>query len=474
MAVSSSAQVRSSLDHPVIDADGHTVEFGPAVYDRLREIAGPDIADTASDKLDWYRLSDEERAAHRVARPPWWGILTANTLDRATAMLPKLLYERLDVTGVDYAIVYPTSGMFALREPNAELRQALSRAYNTYHADVFAEFSDRLCPVAVIPMHTPAEALAEIDHAVGELGMKAVTLAGIVERPVPAVQEAAPELDGDAVWIDSLGVDSAHDYDPVWRRCAELKVTPTFHTGGMGWGSRTSTNNYMYNHIGHFAAAGHAACKALFFGGVTRRFPDLRFAFLEGGAGWAANLYNDIVGHWEKRNATAVRNYDPGAIDLGLLEQLFVKYGDRVTAGRADDLEVSLKELTISAESDDRLDEWAAIDIERVEDIQDRFVTPFFFGCEADDAMTATAFDTDRNALGARLQAVFSSDMGHWDVPDISEVLSEAYELVDHGHITTDDFRDFTFTNVTHLFGDVNPSFFDNTSVADACRRELG
>ena len=31
---------------------------------------------------------------------------------------------------------------------------------------------------------------------------------------------------------------------------------------------------------------GEAVCKALFMGGVTRRFPALKFAFLEGGVGW--------------------------------------------------------------------------------------------------------------------------------------------------------------------------------------------
>jgi hypothetical protein len=28
-----------------------------------------------------------------------------------------------------------------------------------------------------------------------------------------------------------------------------------------------------YKHIGHFASAGHAVAKALFVGGITRRFP---------------------------------------------------------------------------------------------------------------------------------------------------------------------------------------------------------
>ena len=54
-------------------------------------------------------------------------------------------------------------------------------------------------------------------------------------------------------------------------------------------------------------------CKALFFGGVTRRFPELNFAFLEGGVGWACTLFADLIGHWEKRNRQALENTEPGA-----------------------------------------------------------------------------------------------------------------------------------------------------------------
>jgi hypothetical protein len=86
----------------------------------------------------------------------------------------------------------------------------------------------------------------------------------MVVRTAPA---AAPY----AFWLDNLCLDSEYDYDPVWAKCVELGVTPTFHSGGMGWGSRATISNYMYNHIGHFASAGEALCKALFFGGVTRR-----------------------------------------------------------------------------------------------------------------------------------------------------------------------------------------------------------
>jgi len=44
--------------------------------------------------------------------------------------------------------------------------------------------------------------------------------------------------------------------------------------------------------------------------------------------------------------------------------------------------------------------------------------------------------------------------------------LPEAYELVEDGHITSDDFRAFTFTNPVKLWGTQNPRFFEGTRVA--------
>jgi hypothetical protein len=95
----------------------------------------------------------------------------------------------------------------------------------------------------------------------------------------------------------------------------------------------------------------------------------------------------------------------------------------------------------------------------------DLYVTPFFFGCEADDRMNAVAF-SKFNPFGAKINAIFSSDIGHFDVPNMRMVLPEAYELVEHEFLTQDDFRDFTFGNAVRLWGTVNPRFFDGTKVA--------
>ncbi len=140
-------------------------------------------------------------------------------------------------------------------------------------------------------MHTPDEAITELDHATGELGLKAFMFGGPIGRPVPGVDPPSRA----ARWLDSLGLDSQYDYDPVWQRCVDLGVSPTFHTAAMGWTIRASVSNYVFNHIGMFAIAGELLALSLFLGGVPQRFPTLRFAFQEGGVAWAAALYANLV-----------------------------------------------------------------------------------------------------------------------------------------------------------------------------------
>jgi hypothetical protein len=92
-------------------------------------------------------------------------------------------------------------------------------------------------------------------------------------------------------------------------------IAPTFHRASSSQGLRLSPTNFTYNHIGHFAAASHATAKAIFLGGVTRRFPELHFAFLEGGVGWASQLFGDLIEHWERRSAKALERMHPDKLD---------------------------------------------------------------------------------------------------------------------------------------------------------------
>jgi hypothetical protein len=204
------------------------------------------------------------------------------------------------------------------------------------------------------------------------------------------------------------------------------------------------------------------------------RFPQLRFAFLEGGAAWAAGLFSDTLGHWEKRNRDAIRQYDPAALDRAQLEQLFAQHAHGRMRERADRLGDGLSMLSEPIVGDDVVDEFAESLVNGPDDIVDIFTTQYFFGCEADDPMTALAFDRSRNPLGVQLPALFASDIGHWDVPDFAAVLGEAWELVEDGHLDAADFRAFTFGHPVALWAGTNPDFFAGTVVAEQVQRYLG
>jgi hypothetical protein len=315
-------------------------------------------------------------------------------------------------------------------------------------------------------MHTPEEAIEELEYATTQLGLKAVMMGSLIRRPVPAVSEKHPEVAPLLPWFDTLGLDSDYDYDAVWTTCADLGVSPTFHSGARGFGLRLSPTNFVYNHIGHFAAAGEAVCKAIFLGGITRRFPDVKFAFLEGGVGWACNLYADLIGHWEKRNRQALEETNPQHLNRALLRDLAQKYGDaRLQAALQHNDGLFEAEGSGATGGIADLDDYAACQIGQPEDLRDLFVPSFYFGCEADDRMNAWAFNRQCNPFGARLNTLFGSDIGHFDVVNMADVLPEAYELVEDELISQEDFRDFVSTNPIRFWGEANPDFFKGTAV---------
>jgi predicted TIM-barrel fold metal-dependent hydrolase len=215
------AQIHAELKHPVIDGDGHWMEPIPVFLEYLSEVGGPKSVDQmralwrARDA--WYRATWAERQHHRLRRAIWWGV-TSNTLDKATALLPALLNERLPELGIDFALIYPSFGLSINGMAQSELHRAAVRAYNMMTADMFAPYAARFAPVAIIPSHTPDEALDELEYAVRQRGFKAVMLRGNQERTIPAAAEGIDER-GRAEWYcDTIALDSPYDYEPFWQR----------------------------------------------------------------------------------------------------------------------------------------------------------------------------------------------------------------------------------------------------------------
>lgn len=478
------AAVKSQLGHPVIDSDGHYAEFMPVLGEQFIELAGqlggsrlqaeladaPDLRSYLLSRTSpigqafgasrWGRETPEERMDNWTP-VPGWGPPHSHPLDRATTLLPKLRAERLEQIGIDFSVLYPSSGLIFPHIGDAELRQVICRALNIINAEAYRDVRNQMTPAAMIPMLTPEEGIAELDYAIGELGLK-VAMVGSVARPIPSIHRRHPELYPSIFRIDSLGIDSPFDYDPFWQRCAELQVPLVSHGTHAATGFRRSPSNYIFNQTGCFAEAADVLCRSLFLGGVTRRFPTLKFQFLECGAGWACTLYSELVHRWEKRNKQAIRGLVEAAqATAPEFLRLLDEHGDETIRRTLQDLPHG---IMLQLGTTEPPDDFAACEIEAVEDVEGLFVSRFFFGCEADDPSTVWAFNTKTNPGGVRLRAVLGSDMGHWDVPDAAGILPEAWELVENGLLSREDFRRFTFEHPVEFFG-VNPEFFAGTTV---------
>ncbi len=453
--------VRARLDHPVIDADAHVLECEFAINDFLAQVAGSAMVDKALARM---RASPYKFDTRTI----WWGAPSGKySGDRAMAMLPRLFKARMQDAGIDFAHCYTTNGIPGLYIQDDELRQATCRALNTMYADMFRDVRDCVSPVAVIPTFTPQEALAELEHAVTVLGHKAIMIGTEIRRPHPEIVRQAPHLAAYSETTQSIAMDSPFDYDPFWQRCVELGVAPVCHTAARGSGYRSSPSNYVFNHLGSFATGAEFFCRSLFFGGVTQRFPGLNFGFLEGGVAWAMVLLNDIVEHFEKRNIDSLlENLDPARLDVELLASLFDQYGNGYLTGER--LRASPHHRASLPQRPYPLDEFAQSGMREIRDLRRLFCDNFYFGCEADDRMMSVAFNRRLSPVGAKLKAIFGSDIGHWDVMEARTVLSEAWSLVEGQLLTPADFRELVFVNPAQMHLRMNPHYFDGTSIASA------
>ena len=71
----------------------------------------------------------------------YWGRQSTNTRDRATAMMPRMLYDRLDELGIDFGIIYPTAGLGIPRIADDETRRARDPRLQHRHAPIISPSS---------------------------------------------------------------------------------------------------------------------------------------------------------------------------------------------------------------------------------------------------------------------------------------------------------------------------------------------
>ena len=468
----SAPEIRGRLGHPTIDGDGHLIEVREA-FVRFVEAngGGAYLEDPTAralvvpgNEMQQIPPLDERRRWHTRANARWF--TTADTYDYAAVTMPGLMHERLPDTGFDFSVVFPTYGLHLAHVAGDDARRGLCRLYNEMIAEDYGPYRDRLSPVAIVPMSTPEEGIEGLEHAAA-LGLKAFLIPSFVWRTIPAFRSAPPEYRARLRRMDTYGLDSEYDYDPFWKRAVELNAPLCAHMSGAGLVDRISPTNYVFS-AGQFAATGEAIAKSLFLGGVIRRFPRLRIGLMEGGVAIGVRLYGDLIGRFEKRGPQGLRNLDLRNLDTAQLAQLAERYNPRLVGLPSDRL-VPFLGVEEGSTNDFELSGAAG-----PEDIRDQFCSSFFWGCEGDDPLVAVAFDPRVNPLGATVPAFIGSDIGHWDVPTFGHPLQEAYEQIQHGLLSADQFKEFTFSNAIRFYAGDRIDFFAGTAVEAEVRSFLG
>src|SRR5258705_10508916 len=93
----SASSLRARLRHPVIDADGHWLEFGPIVREQLRKIGGGGAVEGVS--LFPGQISKELATsvalprAHPIPQPALWALPPKKTRAPAPAPYPRFLTD---------------------------------------------------------------------------------------------------------------------------------------------------------------------------------------------------------------------------------------------------------------------------------------------------------------------------------------------------------------------------------------------
>ena len=184
--------------------------------------------------------------------------------------------QLLDAENLDAALLYPTLGILWEAElEDVELTQAYCRAYNRWIADFCRDSGGRLVPVAHLSLCDPGAAARELERAVAD-GCRGAFV-------VPFTLDRKPH--------------GHPHHDPVFAAAqdlgAPLAIHPSFEP--LALAPRRFTDMRKARLLGLVSAGDGVrhAFTTLFDFGVFDRFPRLKVAVLESGAGW--------IGYWMDR-----------------------------------------------------------------------------------------------------------------------------------------------------------------------------
>lgn len=194
----------------------------------------------------------------------------------------------IDKAGIEKTVLFTSEGLSVGFIQVPQYAVAVCRAYNDYVYNKYARLSDRLRPMALIPMQDVPAAVLELRRAVKELGLPGAML--------PST---------------GLPLHLGHQtYWPIYEEAEKLDCALAVHGGsnrGIGLDTLTSM---MASHILHHPIPLMIGLVSLIYDGVFDRFLNLRVAFMEGGCGWLPCLLDRM-----KRDVNFFNFYDGPKLD---------------------------------------------------------------------------------------------------------------------------------------------------------------
>ena len=200
--------------------------------------------------------------------------------------------ELMDEQGIDYAMMYPTLASLVeerMRD-DPDLCADVIHALNQWMTEAWPyAFEQRIFSTPVIPTGIVDRAILELEYVVGH-GARAILI-----RPAPAWGYRGPR---------SFALP---EFDPFWKRVQEAGLMVVLHASDSGYnrysneweGIRGEATAFdepkLFNmalHDDHRAI--RDTCSSLIFHETLLRFPGLRFALVENGAGWVPHYLDQL------------------------------------------------------------------------------------------------------------------------------------------------------------------------------------
>ncbi|MCT2401216.1 amidohydrolase family protein [Novosphingobium mangrovi (ex Huang et al. 2023)] len=173
-------------------------------------------------------------------------------------------YRDMDYDGIDCEIVFPNKGLVNWHSPDPALNTAMCHAWNVWAYETFGGHSRSFPAACVAPADVEA-AVAEIEWA-AKHGFKSIMLPPLMK--------------------EGKGY-NLPEFDPIWAAACDANMPILFHAGtGKDPRSATGNGGALINYVVHAMNTVVQPTVELCVSGVFDRFPKLKFATIEAGAGW--------------------------------------------------------------------------------------------------------------------------------------------------------------------------------------------